>query len=67
MKLKSQCILLSILMLTGCATPQSRAPIVNSANAQIEAQKQREMVIEDYMAAHKRLQVVASNIVVYGI
>lgn len=58
--------MLSILMLTGCATPQSRAPVVNSANAQIEAQKQREMVIEDYMAAHKRLQVVASKIVVSG-
>jgi hypothetical protein len=66
MKLKSQYILLTILMLTGCATPQSRAPIVNSANAQIEAQKQREMVIEDYMAANKRLQVVASKIVVSG-
>jgi membrane-associated protease RseP (regulator of RpoE activity) len=66
MKFKSQCILLIILILTGCATPQSRAPAVNSANSQIEAQKQREMVIEDYMAAHKRLQVVASKIVVSG-
>ena len=66
MKVKSQCILLSILMLTGCATPQSRAPVVDSANAQIEAQKQREMVIEDYIASHKRLQVVASKVVVSG-
>ena len=66
MKLKSQCILLSILMLTGCATPQSRAPVVNSANAQIEAQKQREMVIEDYMTSYKKLQVVASKVVVSG-
>ncbi|MSQ00101.1 MAG: PDZ domain-containing protein [Methylotenera sp.] len=66
MKLKSQCILLSILMLSGCATPQSRAPVVNSANAQIEAQKQREMVIEDYMTSYKKLQVVASKVVVSG-
>ena len=65
-KFKLHCILLSISLLAGCATPQSRAPEVNSANAQIEAQKQREMVVEDYVAAQKRLQIVASKVLVSG-
>lgn len=66
MKLKSLCILLSLLILAACAKPQSRAPVVNNANAQIEAQKQREMVIEDYITSYKRLQAVASKVVVSG-
>lgn len=53
-------------ILVGCAAPQTRSPTVDSASAQDEARKQREMVVEDFVNTHKRLQAVASRIVVSG-
>lgn len=53
-------------ILFGCAAPQTRSPTVDSASAQNEARKQREMVVEDFANAHKRLQAVASKILVSG-
>ncbi len=55
-----------MLVLTGCATPQSRTPIIDNANTLNEAQKQREMVVEDYVSSNRRLQAVASKVIVSG-
>lgn len=63
-KLTSVSILISMATLISCATPQTRAPKVDSANALSEAQKQREMVIEDFVSTNKRLQAVASKVIV---
>ncbi len=54
------------LTLTGCASPQTRSPKVDSASALNEAQKQREMVVEDFVSTNKRLQTVASKVIVEG-
>lgn len=57
---------LLLAALAGCATPQTRMPTVDSAAAQEETRKQREMVVEDYMNSYRRLQAVASRIVTAG-
>ena len=58
--------MLLALLLAGCATPQSRMPTVESAAALAEADKQHQMVVEDYMNANTRLQTVASKVVTSG-
>lgn len=63
-KLAATSIMLSIATLIGCATPQTRAPKVDSASALNEAQKQREMVVEDFVSTNRRLQIVASKVIV---
>lgn len=55
-----------LVALAGCATPQTRMPTVDSAAMLEETRKQREMVVEDYMNSYRRLQAVASKIVVSG-
>ena len=65
-KVISACALMSILALTGCATPQSRTPVVDKASTLNEAQKQREMVVEDFVSANRRLQAVASKVIISG-
>lgn len=55
-----------LVALAGCATPQTRMPTVDSTAMQEETRKQREMVVEDYMNSYRRLQAVASKIVVSG-
>lgn len=65
-KLTTSFLLLGILAVTGCATPQSRTPTVDKASALNEAQKQREMVVEDFVTTNKRLQAVASRVIVSG-
>lgn len=55
-----------LVALAGCATPQTRMPTVDFAAMQEETRKQREMVVEDYMNSYRRLQAVASKIVVSG-
>jgi hypothetical protein len=55
-----------LVVLAGCATPQTRMPTVDSAAMQDETRKQREMVVEDYMNSYRRLQAVASKIVASG-
>lgn len=55
-----------LVALAGCASPQTRMPTVDSAAMQEETRKQREMVVEDYMNSYRRLQAVASKIVVSG-
>lgn len=62
----SSVILLSVFLLAACATPQSRVPVVDKVNTDNEAQKQREMVVEDIMNTNKRLQAVAAKVVVSG-
>lgn len=59
-------LIIGLLALVGCATPQSRMPTVDKNSALNEAQKQREMVVEDFLDTNKRLQTVASKIVVSG-
>ncbi|CAG0979248.1 hypothetical protein MTYP_01664 [Methylophilaceae bacterium] len=56
----------SVLALIGCATPQSRAPKVDQLSTTLEAKKQREMVVEDFITTNKRLQSVASRVVMSG-
>lgn len=63
---RTSALVLAMATLAGCAAPQTRMPTVDSASAQEEARKQREMVVEDYMNAYRRLQTVASRIVVSG-
>ncbi len=58
--------MLGILTLTGCATPQSRTPEVSGENALNEAQIQREMVVEDFVSSNRRLQAVASTVMLSG-
>lgn len=60
-------LIVSVAVLGGCASPQTRMPTVDAASAQDEARKQREMVVEDFISMHKRLQAVASKIVVSGV
>jgi hypothetical protein len=59
-------LLAAAMALAGCATPQSRTPTVDNASTLNEAQKQREMVVEDYVNTNRRLQAVASRVVVSG-
>jgi hypothetical protein len=59
-------VLFMLAALAGCATPQTRVPTVDNASMQEEARKQREMVVEDYMQSYRRLQSVASRLVVSG-
>jgi beta-barrel assembly-enhancing protease len=54
------------IILVGCATPQTRMPSVATGSAAEEAKKQQALVVEDYMNNYKRLQKVASKIVVDG-
>ncbi len=65
-KVISACVLISILALTSCATPQSRTPVVDKASTLNEAQKQREMVVEDFVSSNRRLQAVASKVIISG-
>lgn len=65
-KSKTVTTLICIAILAGCATPQARAPKVDNASALNEAQKQREMVVEDYVTSNKRLQAVAAKVIVSG-
>jgi len=60
------CSLIGILVISGCATPQSRTPVVDNASTLNEAQKQREMVVEDFVSANRRLQAVASKVIISG-
>jgi len=61
----STCTLIGLLA-AGCATPQSRMPTVDTNSALNEAQKQREMVVEDFINTNRKLQAVASKIVISG-
>lgn len=54
------------IALSGCAAPQTRTPKIDDASALSEARKQREMVLEDRVNTQKRLQAVASTILVSG-
>lgn len=54
------------IALSGCVSPQTRTPEIDSASALNEAKKQREMVLEDRVNTQKRLQAVASSILVSG-
>lgn len=58
--------MLTAIALTGCVSPQSRTPTVNKESALNEAQKQREMVVEDYISSNRKLQSVASKVIVSG-
>jgi len=62
----NSCVILGMLALTGCATPQSRTPTVDNANTLNEAQIQREMVVEDFVSSNRRLQSVASKVIISG-
>jgi len=59
-------ILLSVFLFVGCATPQSRMPLVDKVSTDSEAEKQRELVVEDIINTNRRLQAVASRVVVSG-
>lgn len=62
----STILLTSLLVLAGCATPQSRAPKADSLSTSLEANKQRQMVVEEFFEANQRLQSVASRVIVSG-
>ena len=64
--LSSACMLIGYLALAGCATPQSRTPVIEHSNVQKEVQIQGEMVVEDFVSTNRRLQTVASRIIVSG-
>ena len=63
-------IILSILslsvILTGCATPQSRMPNPSSASTDDETKKQQMLVLDDYLSNYNKLQNVASRVVTSG-
>lgn len=59
-------LLISVLVLAGCATPQSRMPTVDNKSSLDEARKQREMVVEDFVNTNKALQKVASKVITSG-
>ena len=65
-QLKIYLVLGISIILFGCATPQSRMPSVATGSAAEEAKKKQALVVEDYMSNYKRLQKVASKIVVDG-
>lgn len=65
-KFKSSLALLSVIALASCVSPQTRTPTVDKDSAYNEAQKQREMVVEDFVSTNKRLQAVASKVIVSG-
>jgi beta-barrel assembly-enhancing protease len=66
MSLKNLHIVSLSLILAACAAPQTRSPVVTTGSAADEAKKQQALVIEDYMNNYKKLQTVASKIVVNG-
>lgn len=67
MKSITSALLLSgIILIVGCATPQSRAPKADSLSTSLEAQKQRKLVVEDFFESNIKLQTVASKIVISG-
>jgi Zn-dependent protease with chaperone function len=67
MKLSTSSLLLACLLaLAGCATPQSRAPKADSLSASLEADKQRQMVVEDFFESNQKLQSVASKVIITG-
>ena len=41
--------------LYGCQTPQSRLPTISSERTKLEEQKQKEMVVEDYVSSQNKL------------
>jgi hypothetical protein len=65
-KLITVIAILCVTALAGCVSPQSRTPTVDKASAENEAQKQREMVVEDFVSTNKRLQAVASKVIISG-
>jgi hypothetical protein len=65
-RLSSVYMLMGYLVLTGCATPRSQTPMIENSSVQNEVQIQREMVVEDFVNTNRRLQTVASRIVVRG-
>lgn len=53
--------------LSGCAAPQAKVPAVESVAAEIEAKKQRELVVESYVNKQTRLYRVAHRILTKGV
>jgi len=48
-------LIAACLVVTGCVTPTKRAPKVDSISAEIEAKKQRQLVIENQVEMSRRL------------
>lgn len=53
-------------LLAACAGPQTRTPAVDQPLAEAEARKQRELVLESWLASNQRLQAVSSQILTHG-
>ncbi|MES2636232.1 MAG: M48 family metallopeptidase [Pseudomonadota bacterium] len=62
----SHTLIVFSIFLASCVSPQTRMPSVASGSAAEETKKQQALVVEDYMNNYKRLQKVASKIVVNG-
>lgn len=65
-KLNTNMLLLLCVILAGCAAPQTRTPLVNSASASEEAKKQQTLVAEDYVNSYQKLQSVTSKVITRG-
>jgi hypothetical protein len=59
-------ISLTVIALIGCATPQSKRPDVDPVSAKLEADKQREIVVADYVDSNNRLQSIGSKVLTSG-
>ena len=58
--------LIALILLASCASPQTRTPTVDKQDAQTEARKQQELVMEAWMDDNRRLQAVSSKILISG-
>lgn len=64
---KISSLIVTVLLITGCVAPQTRAPATNNDATNAEARKQQILVVEDYMINYKKLQNVSSRIITSGV
>jgi beta-barrel assembly-enhancing protease len=64
--MRAYLILAVTLLLTACAAPQTRSPEVTSVAAEIEAKKQRELVVQGLVEAERRLYRVGYPLITHG-
>lgn len=57
---------MTAILLSACATPQSMMPKVDSDSAKFEARRQQELVVEDFISSYKRLLAVSRPIQLNG-
>ena len=60
--MKSILIYFLVLILTSCATPQSRAPTIGKAESAQEAEQQVKLTFEKYLDQLNRVNIIATKI-----